>query len=263
MRAIAVDWSGRRQGERAAIRIAEAADGILARVEGGFDRAEVVAHLIAEAQRDPGLVVGLDFSFSLPAWFVESLGLEGGPELWDEAARSGEDWLAACEPPFWGLPGRRRPPEDPARPQLRRTDVETAAIAVPGGLAPRSPFQVSGAGSVGASTVRGLPHLAALRDAGLRVWPWDALEPPAVVEIWTRVAIGATVKSDPLARLEAARRSPGIPAALEPAVAETEDSFDAAMTAVWLSKNVGRAIGSPRSTDPIDLLEGRTWLPRG
>ena len=261
VRAIAVDWSGRKSGERSVIRLAEARGQLLTRIEGGRTRAEVIDHLIDEASRDPRLIVGFDFSFSLPQWFLRSHGLERAPQLWDLAAASGEDWLKQCAPPFWGLPGRPRPPADSARPQLRATDIATAALAGPNGRMPRSPFQISGAGSVGAATVRGMPFLPRLREAGFRVWPWDALEPPAVVEVWTRIAIGDAVKSSFEARTKAVAEDPRIPAGLKLAAAESEDSFDAATTAVWLAGQVGTMVGTARSRRATDLLEGSTWVP--
>jgi hypothetical protein len=229
------------------------------RVEGGRDRTEVVDHLIKQAESDPELVAAFDFSFSLPGWFLKQCGLSSAPQLWDLAATEGELWLGNCEPPFWGLAGRKRPAVDESRPGLRLTDIETAAAA--GGLVPRSPFQISGAGSVGASTVRGLPHLARLRAAGFNVWPWDQLKPPAVVEIWTRVAIGQTVKSSQEARSQAVQSDARIPKRLKLAAAETEDSFDAAVTAVWLSDHIEPALNTPASTNRVDLLEGKTWTP--
>ena len=261
MRTIAIDWSGRKAGERQVIRVAEARDGKLVRIEGGRSRTEVIDHLISEKLRDPNLVAGFDFSFSLPAWFVLEQGCKSAPDLWRSAEERGEDWLASCDDPFWGRAGRKRPPHDEQRPQLRRTDVQTAAAAQPRGLTPRSPFQISGAGSVGASTVRGLPCLARLRDAGFNIWPWNDVAPPAAIEIWTRIAIGDTVKSSASARLEAVAADRRIPKALKDAVAESEDSFDAATTAVWLSAHTDALLATRRSNSRIDRLEGKTWLP--
>ena len=69
-RILAVDWSGARTGEARAIWLAEVMGGRLIRLECGRSREEVVAHLLEEAERDPELVVGLDFAFSLPEWFL-------------------------------------------------------------------------------------------------------------------------------------------------------------------------------------------------
>ena len=260
-RTIAVDWSGRKTGERSAIRAAQAREGMLIRLDGGFSRPEAIEYLSAELESDPELFVGLDFSFSLPAWFLRERGLSSGEELWSVAADEGESWLSACEPPFWGRAGRKRPEASALRPQMRATDEATAAAAVPRPLVPRSPFQVSGAGSVGASSIRGMPFLDVLRAAGFNIWPWDDARAPAVVEIWTRMAIGSTVKSSASARERAVAQHSGIPSGLEAAAAESEDTFDAAMTALWMSSHIGALDGAPASTAPLDRLEGRTWLP--
>ena len=40
----------------------------------GRTRAQLGDHLVARADADPGLVVGFDFSFSFPAWFLDERG---------------------------------------------------------------------------------------------------------------------------------------------------------------------------------------------
>jgi hypothetical protein len=71
-RVMAIDWSGRSgPDQRRALWRAEAVDGELVRLEGGRTRAELVELLIAEADRDPKLIVGVDFAFSLPAWYLQ------------------------------------------------------------------------------------------------------------------------------------------------------------------------------------------------
>jgi hypothetical protein len=58
---MAIDWSGRSgPDQRRALWLAEAVDGELVRLEGGRTRAELVELLIAEATRDPNLIVGID-----------------------------------------------------------------------------------------------------------------------------------------------------------------------------------------------------------
>lgn len=108
-RILAVDWSGARTGARRRLWLAEARDGRITRLECDRSREELVAHVIELANEDASLVVGLDFAFAFPAWFTRSHGCESAPELWELVAREGERWLASCEPPFWGRPGRKRP----------------------------------------------------------------------------------------------------------------------------------------------------------
>jgi len=258
LRTVAVDWSGRKTGERSVICLAEARAGQLLSVQSGFTREEVIAHLIEMKTEDPKIVVGFDFSFSLPGWFVADQGCNSAVDFWPVARDRGEHWLAECADPFWGRPGRKKPAPDPTRQQLRETDIATAAAV---GQTPRSPFQVSGAGSVGSSTLRGIPFLPQLRAAGFKIWPWDDAAPPAAMEIWTRVAIGDTVKSSPNARIEAVKSHRGIPSPLRKPASASEDLFDAAMTALWLSENEAALAASRRSRRRADLLEGRTWLP--
>jgi hypothetical protein len=258
LKAVAVDWSGRKTGERSVICLAEAQAGQLLSVQSGFTREEVIAHLVEMKNEDPNLVVGFDFSFSLPGWFVTEQGCKSAVEFWPVAAELGEQWLEQCTEPFWGRPGKKKPAPDSGRSQLRDTDIATASAA---DQTPRSPFQVSGAGSVGSSTMRGIPFLPQLRAAGFKIWPWDDATPPAAVEIWTRVAIGDTVKSNPTARINAVKSHKGIPPSLRASASASEDLFDAAMTALWLSENEASLTSSKRSRRKADLLEGRTWLP--
>jgi hypothetical protein len=69
---MAIDWSGRSgSDQRRFLWLAEAVDGELVRLEGGRTRAELVELLITEANRDPNLIVGVDFAFSLPAWYLQ------------------------------------------------------------------------------------------------------------------------------------------------------------------------------------------------
>ena len=71
-RIVAIDWSGRSgPDQRRALWLAEAIDGELVRLEDGRTRAELIELLMAEADRDPNLIVGIDFAFSLPAWYLQ------------------------------------------------------------------------------------------------------------------------------------------------------------------------------------------------
>jgi len=123
LRVIAIDWSGARTGAAERIWLAEAAQGQLVRLKNGRSREQVAEHLIIEAERDPRLVVGFDFAFSLPAWFLDERGLQNAPELWALADREAEGWLARCEPPFWGRPGKGRPVLSAGQDHFRLTDA--------------------------------------------------------------------------------------------------------------------------------------------
>jgi hypothetical protein len=254
---IAVDWSGRRAGERRHLWCAEAHDGELVRLEAGRTRHEVVDELVTRADDAGGAVVGFDFSFSLPAWFLRARGYATARELWDAAATGGETWLRDCEPPFWGRPGRGRP-DVPA--PLRRTESTVTAV---GGIRPKSSSQIGGAGSVATVSVRGFPALALLQDAGYSIWPFDAPPaPPLAVEIWPRTFTGPVVKSDPAAR--ASHLDAHLPDLARPwrdAAIGSEDAFDAAVSAVVMSRHEAELRALPARDDRASLIEGWVWSP--
>ncbi len=254
---LAIDWSGRAAGERRHLWLAEAAAGTLLRLECGRTRTEVADHLVERAEHDRELVVGFDFSFSLPAWFLDEHGYTGAADLWDAATRDGEQWLRECRPPFWGRPGKPRPvlPE-----HLRRTEATLDAV---GGIRPKSTFQIGGAGSVGTGSIRGFPVLARLRAAGFAIWPFDApAVAPVVVEIYPRALTGVVVKSSAAARHEyLARLEPGLRGSLHDLAVDSEDAFDAAASAIVMSRHADELLALPAVTDPVLLREGQVWMP--
>lgn len=218
-------------------------------VRGGLDREGVVAHVLELAEEGPA-VVGLDFSFGLPAWFAAEQGAGDAEELWAVVAARGERWLRECPAPFWGRPGTRRPPPDPARPLWRRTERASPHR-------PLSTFQVGGAGAVGTGSLRGMPLLARLRAAGAAVWPQDAASHLTVVEIYPREMTGPVVKSDPAARRARVAADPRVPAAAADAVAASEDAFDAAFSALALAEHVDELTALRAAPD----VEGEIWRP--
>jgi hypothetical protein len=228
VRILAIDWSGRRTNAGAAIWLAEAVDGKLRRVEGGRDRREVIEHVQAEARRDPQLVVGLDFAFSVPEWFARREGAGEARTVWRLVARRGEDWLRDPQPPFW----RTRRPEL-AEPVFRRTEL---AVAGPG-IRPKSVFQLVGAGNVGTGSLRGMPFLLELSER-FAVWPFDEPRLPLAVEVYPRLHLADGW----------ARTLPPMP---------NEHARDAAATALAMSSWRGDWTGLPSG----DELEGRIWCP--
>jgi hypothetical protein len=226
VRAIAIDWSGARERVRFALQAAEAPP---LRLLGGFTRAEAAELLLREAERDPDLAVGLDFAFSFPGWYLDELGVDTRG-LWQLAAREGEDWLAEVRAPFW-----RRARDDALRGReaLRRTDREV-------GGAPKSVFQLVGAGQVGTGTIRGLPLLERLGRAGFSIWPFDDARPPVVVEIYPRLFRHAYAAARPLA-------------------GASPHAFDALVSAEVMSRHLGEIRTLRR--EPEYALEGRIWCP--
>ena len=230
------------------------------RLESGFTRDGVVAELIESARRDASLVVGLDFGFSLPSWFLDELGVQGARELWELVARDGERWLSTCPEPFWGKPLRKRPPFGAGRSGFRSTESELPAVA---GIGPKSIFQVGGAGAVGTGSLRGMPFLAKLQDAGFAIWPFDPARLPLVVEIYPRYLTGKVDKSSYVARaLYLQARLGGQPREFLERASSCEDAFDAAVSAACMqrfARDFARLARRPSTR--TDLLEGRIWTP--
>jgi hypothetical protein len=254
---VAVDWSGRASGERRAIWLAEARDCEVVRLENGRTRDEVADLVIGLAAADPRLVVGLDFSFSLPAWFLDERGFATVDDLWAAAAREGERWLRDCEPPFWGRPGVPRPS---LTGHLRVTEAAAPAV---GGVRPKSSFQIGGAGSVGTGSVRGFPVLARLRRDGVAIWPFDDAGTPRVVEVYPRACTGAVVKSRPDARARLLDvRFPQLTDSLRERAVASEDAFDALVTALVMAEHADELATIPPPPHPAARREGWVWWPR-
>lgn len=159
----------------------------------------------ALAQRER-LLIGIDFAFGYPAGFAARLtGAADALGVWDQLALMIEDArdnrnnnkavaaeLNALFPgdgPFWGNGetrhyaglSRRRPDLPEGLATLRQTD----RAAISGSARPKSVWQLSGAGVVGAQVLVGLPVLARLRrqfGADLAVWPFqDCTTAPIVL----------------------------------------------------------------------------------
>ncbi len=256
---IAVDWSGALSAATRKICLAEARDGRLLRVEDGRDRDQVVAHLATRARRDPTLVVGFDFAFGFPAWFAGTRGLDSAAEVWALVAREGESWLRDCPFPFWGRPGCPRPAPSPDHSPFRKTESEAPPLF---GIHPKSVFQVGGAGTVGTGSLRGMPYLPVLREAGFAILPFDPPRAPLAIEIWPRLLTGRVNKSDPVVRWTWLQvRFPGQDPTLLRRAARTEDSFDAAVSALVMDRLVRRRASLPIARDAVDRIEGRMWRP--
>ena len=251
-RAIAVDWSGAATGERRRIWTAEAVDGELLTLASGRSRAEAIAWLCARRAEVDRCVAGFDFSFSLPAWFLDAHGCATIEQAWSLVAERGEDWLASCPPPFWGRPGRGRGDET----QLRACEAGWNVA----GIVPKSVFQIGGAGAVGTGTLRGIPFLPTLREAGWAIWPYDAPGTHVVAEIWTRLLTGPVAKSSPVARRAWLREHAELRGRLLRDAGDSEDAFDAAACAIVLSRSadLDDALRRPASGD---AREGRMLVP--
>ena len=295
-RVVGIDWSGRvdAAGQRRHIWAGVWTAGKVT-LEAGRTREEIAEWLIELARETPRMVVGFDFCFSFPAWFVrEEHGAADAPEFWKLVVEDGhaERWLArdCADRRFWGKPGLHRRGGRPAEfsgenlhRMLRATDIshklvahipEAERQALVRGIAPKSGFQIGGAGSVGTASLRGFATLVRLREAGFRVWPFDrpalaAKSPkPLVVEMYTRLNTGAVHKSNPVARaayLLRKRREDSAYAALSRTVMQrargSEDAFDALVSTMVMAEHRAEFVTLPKPRDPLHRFESWTWAP--
>ncbi|HEX2055522.1 MAG TPA: hypothetical protein VHF07_03450 [Nitrospiraceae bacterium] len=254
-RVFAVDWSGDRLHAARKIWLAEVRDGELVRLENGRSREAIAEFFIEESKRDPRFIVGFDFCFSFPLWFCEELGVKTAAAIWEHVSLNGEEWIAACRSPFWGrrgtsciAPGQR----------FRRTECDRGLRRC--GAWPKSIFQIGGAGTVGSGSLRGMPVLAALREAGFFVWPFDPPGRPLVVEIYPRALTGPVNKSsDQRRRQYLLKRFPRLPQRQDARVSSSDDAFDAAVSALVMEKRVAEFSNLRGAADYSELLEGRIW----
>jgi hypothetical protein len=260
-----VDWSGAADPRAAARAIwcAVVDDGRLVGLESGRGRAETTSHLIALAAEEPETVIGLDFCFSAPAWFLDEHRMRSAGELWRWAARQADQdpaFVRGLGPPFWG-PGVRPRPQLGGDP-LRITDHEVAAP----GVQPSSFFRISGPGSVGAQSLLGMPELLVLCDAGIGVWPFDPPRLPVAIEVFPRSIARAVspdhahLQGDAMRHAMVTREERAF-GAFAPIVADNQDAFDAAIVALALARatDLDQQLGRQRSVQ--EHREGAIFVP--
>jgi hypothetical protein len=254
------------------------------KLESGRTREELIDWLIAMAAETPRMVVGVDFCFSYPAWFVREHGAKTATEFWEIVGEKGEHWLSRECPDarFWGRLGSHRTGKKPeefcgqsAHRMLRRADeackvqgkiLDPSEAAKVKGIAPKSPFQIGGAGAVGTGTLRGIPILPRLAEAGFSIWPFHPARLPMVVEIYPRLLTGEVKKGQAKARtdyLAKKQRNDSAYAALPNEVVEkaqrSEDAFDALVSVMEMAARRNDFPRLKQATDAVTLLEGAVW----
>jgi hypothetical protein len=263
VRILAIDWSGRSgSDQRRALWLAEAVNRKLNGLEAGRSREETVELLIAEANRNPDLIVGLDFAFSLPEWYLRDQGLTpralwarlAAEELTPRMRSLGlARWMNSPEPPFWTTAQAHALLA--ADQKFRRTEIDARAAS----SQPKSVFQLVGVGQVGRSSLYGMQALHRLAAAGFGIWPFHEAEPPLLIEIYPRLLTGPVIKSRQTER-ERYLSTLDLPRQFNRRAAASEDAFDAAVSAVVMAAAVGELLALP--SKPHDLMEGRIWQPR-
>ena len=230
---VAIDWSGARDtaAQRRGIWTTVVRNGRIRTSSDGRTRDEVRDWLVTLTGP---LVVGLDFSFGVPAWFARAHGCNTIDDVWALAAREGDQWLTPTEP-FWRdacvVPPERR---------FRRAEERLRAAGFP----PKSVFQLVGNGQVGAGSVRGMPVLTTLRAAGFAVWPFDASGERTVFEMYPSL-------------LRHRARD------LDHGEFPSPHARDATVSARVLWRHRAALTKLPATRDAITRLEGDMWDPAG
>jgi len=255
-RIFAIDWSGALKGPRKKIWLAEVVGGRLLRLECGRDRSETIGHVIAESKKTPEMIVGLDFAFSSPEWFVKSKDCGTIHEFWKLAAEQGESWMK--EWPFWSKCKPERKPENEYR-LCEEALLKNAAK-------PSSIFKLVGPSQVGRGSIRGLPWLLQLHQSGFSIWPFDSPGWLRAVEIYPRLFTPRIVKSDPEARRAFVQKyrgrcSNGLFSQITRDVSNSDDAFDALVSAFAMTEQLQALCSLTQSLDPQTNLEGAIWPP--
>ena len=257
MRIVAIDWSGAKHGARKKIWAAEFRDNEpVPELVTDRDRAEIGDYLVRAAHDTPEMVVGLDFAFSFPSWFVETQA-SSIHELWAKAAQDGERWLTECKRPFWGRKNVTRC-DLGQKSHFRRTEEQSQSI---GGIRPKSVFQINGGGAVGTGSIRGMAILHRL-SAQFSIWPFDATSWPKIIEIWPRALTDKIRKSNRDERKNyLSQNYPWVPSSWRQAAEHTEDAFDAVVSACVMQMHKDAISSLKAIGDPIIQLEGQIWFP--
>jgi hypothetical protein len=206
------------------------------------------------ALTEPALV-GLDFSFSIPAWFAREHGCATVDDVWSLVAAKGEGWIRDCPPPFWGPAGTRCTIATAAR--FRACETRLRAQ----GRQPKSIFQLRGAGAVATGSLRGMPGLAALRAHGLAVWPFDAVGARTMFEVYPSLyAKVPTNDADGRARHLERFGTDVLGASERAAAIATDDAFDAVVSALAMWERRAELLTLEATTDPVTEIEGDLFV---
>jgi len=255
-RILAVDWSGnaKKDDQRKKIQLARVENGVPHPPESGRTRQEVCNYLIDGAKKDHNLVVGLDFAFSFPSWFLKEKHIPETVGLWEKSQNEGERWVRTY--PFWWSRGSKKPTHP-----FRKTEKQVKAS---GKGQPESVFKLVGSKQVGRGSVRGMPHLFQLHEAGFAIWPFDKPQLPMAVEIYPKILQKSQVtKTDPSSRESYIEKHHGhLPEEWRQKTVQNDDAFDAAVSALVMWEYFDELIRLPEVLDPEYRLEGIIWHPK-
>jgi hypothetical protein len=245
-RVFAIDWSGALRGSRKKIWLAEVSRNRLVCLQSGRDRTEVISYVIEESKKTPKMVVGLDFAFSCPEWFVKSKNCRTIRDFWSLAKEQGEEWMNDL--PFWS---KGKPEQQPDR-EYRQCELVLGT--------PSSVFKLVGPAQVGRGSIRGMPYLLQLHQSGFAIWPFDSPGWPRAIEIYPRLFTPGIVKSNRDSRCEFLEKFRDRCSASDLTNAKnSDDAFDALVSAFAMSERWEELCSLAQSTNSQTIIEGAIW----
>ena len=116
---------------------------------------------------------------------------------------------------------------------------------------------------MGTGSIRGMPMLTRLHQAGFHIWPFQPARLPLVLEIYPRWFTGPVIKSSRNARLVYLQHSrfANLPSEVVSRAAASEDAFDAFCSVLGMVQHAKHL--DTLSSEPHELasLEGAIWTP--
>ena len=268
-RCVAVDWSGRanESGQLANIWVAEAVRNDLIRLRSGLTRDEVTEWLVELVRAGEPVIIGLDFAFSFPQWYLEHRQLGGGTRALGPSRTRGR---GVAERQYLSLLGpagqvQENPGmtcgDDPNSGKQTKTDRVFDQC-------PFSRFMEGEQSAQGPSAA--CRHSPRLRDAGAAIWPFNDANPgrATVVEIYPRLFYGMRLTNNGSVQGRNHRanfleeRYPHLGQHWKDAMTGNDNAFDAGVSALAMSQHAGELCRLQGAAEPPYSVEGDIWPPR-
>ena len=253
-RIFAIDWSGAQKIGKKIVVAEVDGKGLREPQDDWKSRDEVADYLIEKAIEDMNFVVGFDFAFSFPQWFLNEKGCQTAVEFWKLIEKEGENWVSNLCSPFF-----KKGTWASHNSQFRKTEEE---IKQHTSMNPETVFKLVGPKQVGKSSITGMPILRKLRENGFNIWPFDQPKLPMVIEIYPRLFYDNKIKkSNPEQRWDFLKKYPGLSESHRIKATCSDDVFDAVVSALEMFNNMDKLAHVPHADDNFAKMEGRIWYP--
>lgn len=253
-RVFAIDWSGAKKFGRKIV-VAEVGESGLAVLKDEWKSRDAIAEdLIQKANQDANFIVGFDFAFSFPQWFLKEKRCKSAVEFWELIQKEGDLWISNLTSPFF-----KKGTGPPRKSQFRKTEIE---IKQRTSMNPETVFKLVGPKQVGKSSITGMPILRKLRENKFNIWPFDPPKLPLVVEIYPRLFYDNKIKkNNPEHRWEFLNKYPELSDFDRMKATCSDDIFDAVVSAFEMFKNRENFAHLQHTDDSVAKMEGLIWYP--